>query len=495
MKNFLNEINSKISRKDMYSLFPSLFNINKKFNNIATNNNIKNNYNYNFHSDIISKRNRRKKRIVKEDEDEMISQNTYDIGNSLSNMKKQLNNVVVNEKNVLKIPKLKCYNSFNNKSNKLKNLKINKNNKKESEIEKSNIIFISKQISFSILKSTSEKYEIMMKNKDLQSENDLLKENIKFLLSQIRKQKKNESKKSITELSTIRGEINNQNNYNNNSNSENDNKINNVFDIIKNYKKEINSLKVQLKNISKENEELKALISNKIKKNEINQKDNYMKSMKIFRKNDIILKKPPVKNAIKINHKFIYNQRNDKSNLMLYKRKTFNTTFSAVKNHNKDTLTFEKNNYEKDYIQTFSNTQNLFNNNKTHILNYEDRNYSNYTFNSLNSKSRPIILIDSDFTGKEKMENKYILKKKKIRNIKSNYKYNETRTHSYTNKNLYYRKKASPNQLNKLFFDENFKSTYNTHTNTLESDKGISSKIRYDNNIFRLNISNKKNNS
>ena len=95
------------------------------------------------------------------------------------------------------------------------------------------------------------------------------------------------------------------------------------------------------------------------------------------------------------------------------------------------------------------------------------------------------------------MDNKYIFKKhKRVRNIKSNYKFIDSRSPSYTNQNLYYRKKTSPNKINKLFFDENFKNKYNSHANTLDTDKGIFSKIKYENNIFTLNISsNKKNNS
>ena len=103
MKNFINDDYSDINNKEIISLLGSLDNI----NTYNKNNNINNNFNYNFHSDILNKKNKRKKRI----KNEIPSHNTCEIGDSLSNIKKQLNNVSVNRKNPLKISKIKNYES------------------------------------------------------------------------------------------------------------------------------------------------------------------------------------------------------------------------------------------------------------------------------------------------------------------------------------------------------------------------------------------------
>ena len=76
-------------------------------------------------------------------------------------------------------------------------------------------------------------------------------------MNQIKKKKKIELKKNLNDLSIkIGGQEKNDNKKPIN------NKLNNVFDIINKYKKEINSLKEELNNITKENEILKDYIYN-----------------------------------------------------------------------------------------------------------------------------------------------------------------------------------------------------------------------------------------
>ena len=475
MKKLSNDANSDIiiNNKDEYSIFPSFISINKKYNKFSNNNNRNNNSNnnYNFNTEIWPKKNKKMKRIKNEGK---YSQKTYDIENSLSNIKKQLNNVSINEKHILKIHTNKASNSNSlNKlyhfSTKKANTLSNLLNNNKFEIEKRNLILEINHISFSILKSTSGKYDLFLKNKELQNENNLLKENVKFLLSQIKKYKKIESKKKLNEMPKTNEDINIKNNYK----KLEKNKINNVFDIINKYKKEIMALKSKLKNITKQNEELKEYISNNEKA--VNLSFN---NMKHFFKKDSILKKPKIKNNTLFNHKFYYNQKNNnnKDNIPLYKKKTFNKTFSSFKRNPYNTYDGENTNGER-FIQTFNNTKNnLFDTNEVKNFNYTEKNYKNNNniIDKFNSKIKHLIIIDSEFTGEEKIENQIntFKKNRKINYRNFNNKYNNENAHSTSiNNDLYYKKTIDSSKLKKIYFDETFKrQTLFKEYNTLNSE-------------------------
>ena len=426
MKNIINEFDSELNHNVLYALYGTIDNKNR---NYKTNTNFRHNFNYTINTDFIPNRNKKKKRI-KKDKDELIFQNTYDIGNSLSSIKKQLNNVAINERNILKIPKIKAFKSFNNRLNSSlssKENKINITNKLKSDNNK----IITNKIAFSILKSTSEKYDIMKKNEELQNENFLLKENIKFLLSQIKKIKKVESKKNIKEKKEIK----------NNKNIEK-NKISNAYNIIIKYKKEISSLKENLKNLNKENNQLREYIQKS------SQKDNHIKNTEIFLKNQSLVKNSNIKNNNIVKNKFPVNQRNNKAKLFLYKRKTFNNTYSTFKEkeyESYESYSYNKNNFEK-FIHTLNNAQNnIFDNNSIYRFNYTEKNYNrNNIFNTFSSKKKHIILIDNDFTGTEKIENSNSTINKSNELI-YNKKYNIVKTPSSINKDLYSKKQISSN--------------------------------------------------
>ena len=473
MKKLSNDFNSDIiiNNKNEYSIIPSFISINKKYNKYVNNNNRNNNYNYNYNTEIFPKKNKKMKRIKNEGK---YSQKTYDIENSLSNIKKQLNNVSINEKNILKIQTNK--NSNSNSLNKFYNFSTKKvntfnnlliNNKKE--LGKKNLVVEINHISFSILKSTSGKYDLISKNKELQNENTLLKENIKFLLSQIKKYKKNEFKNKINELPKAKEDITEKNI---NDKKLEKNKINNVFDIINKYKKEILTLKSKLKYLTQQNEELKELISNK--DNTLNLYDNNsFKNMNHFHKKDSIIKKPKIKNNALFNHKLYYhNQRNtNKDNLTLYKKKTFNKTFSSFKRNSYNSYTNEKYNNER-FIQTFTNTKNNIFDSEEKNLNYTDKN--NNIFDKFNSKIKHLIIIDSEFTGEEKIENQIntFKKNRKINYRNFNNKYNNENAHSTSiNNDLYFKKTIDSSKLKKIYFDETFKrQTLFKEYNTLNSE-------------------------
>ena len=101
MKNVFNEEIKRIN-EDLYSPLENNNNNYKyKYN---TYNHFKNDYNLNDIFNKINKRNKRKNKINNKNEaKEKICLTTYDIGNNLSNIKKQLNNISINEKNTLKI--------------------------------------------------------------------------------------------------------------------------------------------------------------------------------------------------------------------------------------------------------------------------------------------------------------------------------------------------------------------------------------------------------
>ena len=502
MKKIPYSLNKGININNTYSILSFLSN--KKF--ISRNHNCNNNFNYTFNEEISNNINKIKKRISKKKTCKNFLQTAFDIGNSLSNIKKQLNNVSVNEKNVLKISKnkikyndsySKIYNlSTTNKSNKLKDL-LNKY-KPESKIK--NELCKSKQISFSILCSNSEKFELIIKYKDLKNENDLLKENIKFLLSQIKKLKNNELKDSyINELSSkicI-------NNINNNKTKENKNisKIGNVFDILNKYKKEIYSLKQKLKKLNKENEELRNCKENNIIKNYNYKKDLYKKYS--------IIKNPTFKNNISFKKIIPNSGYNNISAHTLYRKKTLNKIDTSFKFENVNSYCSDNNNYDNndkcDCISKISEQNYINYNIPSFNINYSNFNSkNNKNFNSFNTKKRHLILIDSDFTGDEKIGTQNsILSCENINNDKihkDNIFLNEINYINLSNKlkeaktpssKLYYRKTVNNNLNSQIPIIKDkikrknllYKSIYDKSSKYINS-----SKIKFANNILKLNI-------
>jgi hypothetical protein len=409
MKRLSFDKNADLDCSEIFSLFRCLEN---KNNNRYNNNNLKNNFNHTFNKDILNHKNKRNKGILKTEMDQSIFQKTYDIGNSLSNIKNQLSNIVINERKIIKIPKNKHSDSFSsnyymsstNESNKLKDI-LKKYSQNTERKETKYIIMKSKQISFTILKSTIENSELISKNKELQNENSLLKENVKFLLSQIKKSQKKELKNQ----NEISNKMDSDNNIKNmDKKSKNKNKINSVFDILNKYKKEISSLKKKLEIKNNENEELKKYISSYIGDININIFDNINK--KIIKNKHSIINKPLVKNTISFNKIISSKKSNNKiSNLNPYKKKTFSKTYSSLNCHKYKNYLIENsiNLSNKDnYLQTNNNFINSIYSNSNSRLNFTEHNYENNNIlNSFNKKGRGrhLILIDSDFTGDEKI--------------------------------------------------------------------------------------------
>lgn len=497
MKNFINDDYSDINNKEIISLLGSLDNI----NTYNKNNNINNNFNYNFHSDILNKKNKRKKRI----KNEIPSHNTCEIGDSLSNIKKQLNNVSVNRKNPLKISKIKNYESPINKSyffsindnNRIKNkFKFNKEVK-----DWKTIIIKSNQISFSLLKSTSEKYDIMMRNKDLEKENDLLKENIKFLLSQIKKVKKIESVNKFNESSKQFDETKKKAN-NKNKQDNNYNKLNTIFDILSKYKKEINSLKQELNNVKKENKELNEYIFKNLKNDEDHDTiyHNYLNSVRIFHKKNI-LNNNPIKSIKLFNKKIPLNQRNNRGETLPYRKKSFNKTFSSHKNDNFNTYTYDDTNKS---IKIFNYNTRFKKINNKYCYNISGQNKRNI-LNTFNNKGRNVILIEHDFNGDENIGNQtnpFTTKNNKMNGklYSSNILYTDNNVDniSYNNNDkfksppnykteLYHKKQISSNKIKKISINKYLqrKKLFNELT-TKDSEKYIATQnIDNDNNIFK----------
>ena len=479
MEKVFNE--TQIKNIDLHPLFPSLDT--KNSNNLNTNRN--------YNSDFFTKRNKRKK-MIKNENDETIYGTTSNIGNSILNIKKQLNNISLNEKKTFKIPKIKATKSFNKNNshstrikNNLKNILMNNTNENGMK----NQFLIQHNLSFSILNTFSHN-DIIAKNKELQNENDLLKENVKFLLSQIKKKKKIESRKSVkdTKLEKSNNSSNiTNNNINNSINTNNNSKINNkiksVFDIINKYKKEINHLKEELLNLNKENELLKKFIYSQ--NNSID--NNLIKSMKILNGNTSILRKPNFNNNnTLLNHKLPLNQRNNNILVKPYRKKAFNKTFSHFKSDNYDSNISDKNNNFDTFTQTFKMHQNSNINNNSSTFTDKNTN-KKFTFNS---KNKHFILIDSDFKGEEKMgnspQNLTINSNDRIFENKNNGK-NDL---SLLNNDLYYRKQINQFKTKKINFNGNIKrkkllNEYNNRT----LDSVISPKMNNDNNMkFKIKI-------
>lgn len=511
MKRLSFDTNTDLDNSEIFSLFRCLEN---KNNNRNKNNNLKNHFNYIFNTDIFNHKSRRNKGALKKEVDQSIFQKTYDIGNSLSNIKKQLNNIVINERKIIKIPKNKNSDSFStsyfksttNESNKLKDiLKKYTQNTERKDIK--NIIIKSNQISFTILKSSIENSELIFKNKELQNENTLLKENVKFLLSQIKKSQKNELKNQ----NEISKKLESDNNIKS-LDKKGKNKINSVFDILNKYKKEISSLKKKLEIKNKENEELKRYISNFSDIN-INILDNINK--KIIKNKHSIINKPLIKNTISFNKIIPANKSNNNiSNLNPYKKKTFSKTYSSLNFEKyKNYLTEnDANNMNKknNYLQTNNNYINNIYSNSNYRFNFTEHNYeSNNIINSFNKKGRGrhLILIDSDFTGDEKIGNQNSVSSCQNRcndqinsdNIffndkfhMSNNKFYEVKTPSSCKNELYHRKQVSPG--NKILMPIakdifNKKELFCKYNTTENSKKYIStSKRKCTNNIFKMKL-------
>ena len=514
MKRLSFDKNADLDCSEIFSLFRCLEN---KNNNRYNNNNLKNNFNHTFNKDILNHKNKRNKGILKTEMDQSIFQKTYDIGNSLSNIKKQLSNIVINERKIIKIPKSKHSDSFSsnyymsttNESNKLKDI-LKKYTKNTERKETKNFIMKSKQISFTILKSTIENSELISKNKELQNENSLLKENVKFLLSQIKKSQKNELKNQ-NEISNKLGSENNIKNMD--KKSKNKNKINSVFDILNKYKKEISSLKKKLEIKNKENEELQKYISNYISDININILDNINK--KIFKNNHSIINKPLIKNTISFNKIISTNKNSNKiSNLNPYKKKTFSKTYSSLNCEKYKNYLTENNfnvNNKDNYLQTNNNFINNIYSNSNYRFNFTEHNYDNNNIlNSFNKKGRGrhLILIDSDFTGDEKIgsqnsvlscQNRFndkinsdnIFFNDNFQISNNNNKIYEIKTPSSCKNELYHRKQVSPG--NKILVSEDkdiFNKKEMIKSNTTENSKKYisTSKRKCTNNIFKMKL-------
>lgn len=507
MKKLSFDTNADLDYSEIFSLFRCLEN---KKNNRYNNSNLKNKFNNTFHTDIFNHKNKRNKGTIKREVDQSIFQKTYDIGNSLSNIKKQLSNIVINDRKIIKIPKNKnsdsfssnYYNSSTNESNKLKDI-LKKYTQNTERKDYNYVMMKSNQISFTILKSTTENSELLLKNNELQNENSLLKENIKFLLSQIKKTQKNELKNQ-NEITNKIDSDNNIKNMEKNCKNKNGNKINSVFDILNKYKKEISSLKKKLEVKNEENKELKKYISNYISDININIFDNINK--KVIKNNNSILNKPIIKNTISFNKIIPTAQSNycKISKLNPYKKKTFSKTYSSLNCEKYKSYLTENNismNNRDNYMQTNNNFINNIYSNSNYRFNFTEHNYANNNLlNSFNKKKRGrhLILIDSDFTGDEKIgtQNSVLSCQNRYNDIinsdNNNHKIYEVKTPSSCNNDLYHRKQVSPGS---KILEPNSKIIINKkempikYNTTENSKKYIStSKRKCTNNIFKMKL-------
>jgi hypothetical protein len=501
MKHYFNEDFSDINNKEILSLLGSLdINTNKNYNTYNSNNSTNNNFNYNFNSEFL-KRTKRKKRQRNERE-QVNLQATFDLGTSLSYMKNQLNNISLNGRNPLKMSKIKNGESPNNKSyyfsanpnhKKLKTQNIAKQYKEKSEWN--SIISQTNQICFSILKAKSVKYDVMIKNKDLEKENDLLKENIKFLLAQIKKMKKNDEIKdsSNKKFDKIQTDTNRNTECNINSN----NKLTNVFDIISKYKKDIFTLKQELNKLNNENKELKEYIINNTKK-ENNNKIIQKKSMKVFQKKNILNSKR-IKDSFNtlFNKKPPLNHRNKPIDLLPYRKKSFNKTFSKNDNINNNNESNTNNNTNK-----YNYTLKTIHFNEKICLNTERNKRKEFNTIKRDYKGENIFIIDSDYAGDEKIMRKInpVTNKRYISQLhfstimhndtNKSYMYSgnsvEMTTPTYFKKDLYLKKQISSNEVKKIKI-KNFFQKKSVFSETKNKDLKIQKK-EYDKNMLKLKI-------
>ena len=446
MKNINYEEYSDIYDKDIFTVLDYLESSSNKNRTIFdTSRQTDNSYKYKNNSKLLNKTNNRKKNF-KNEREKTISLTNHSIGNNLSNIKKQLNNISINEKNTLKITRVNNYETTKN-DYKLKNI--------------ANIIYKkigwkkSKQISFSIIKSIP-KNDIMAKNKELQNENESLKENIKFLLGQIKKFKKTEPANSQIEQSIFNEKKINVSN--NKSTHNNNNKIN-IVSILNKYKKEIKSLQQKLKDLTRENNELKDFIFNSSKNEDEQSIFNDKLKVKENKKKCSIIKNP-LKNNILLQKVNPLNQKRIIISQRPYRKKSFNKTFNSNKNDSSDLNTYncDKSSISK-LLQTYNSSQSKKYNDKFFLINTDNKN----AFNTISAnKGRKLILIDSDFNGNEKMDiqiNAYTTKNKipKDKLYENNFLYNNNsipiqkfehlKSRSFHNNNeLSRKKKANSNK-------------------------------------------------
>ena len=373
MKKTINDKNIKKIRNELNPKINPFNNNKDKIINSLNKNKLRYNSNYTLNPDISRHRKKRKKTfLIGESSNNLTDSTTFDIGNNLSNMKRQLNNVSVNRKN----------------------RKINKAGEWNDKLLRK------KQISFSILRSNFDKLDLVSKNKELEIENTLLKENNKFLLSQIKKFQKNifnnnnPNEIMSPEKASQRGT----------ENSENKNKVKSVFDILDKYKKEIGFLKHKMKNLFEENIQLKEHISTKKKNNNFNingindniyyveSKENFENSLKnkLSNRNPMIIYNTLDTKKI---HRNKRNYENEVESSLPYKKKSLNN----YRNISPRDESYNSNILENfDYNNTFQNSKNERN---SYFSYFSEKDYNKYNnlLSSFNTKGANLILIDNDF--------------------------------------------------------------------------------------------------
>ena len=457
MKKIINDKNIKKIRIELNQKINPFSNNKDKSQNNFNKSKLRYNFNYTLNPDNSRHRKKRKKTLlIGESSNNLTESTTLDIGNNLSNMKRQLNNVSVNRKNVLKIQKR----SKDSSKNMYILSTIRKNRKIIKGVGWDDTLSRKKQISFSIMKSTSDILDLVAKNKELECENKLLKENNKFLLSQIKKLKKNILNNNPNEL--ISPEKTSQRTVI----SENKNKVQSVFDILDKYKKEIGILKYKMKNLCDENIQLKEHISTKKKNNNYNINEIYdniyyvesKENADNLQKNRLSKKKPMFTYNTLDTKKMHRNKRNYEIEPSLpYKKKSLNNNGNISPRDD----SYNSNLLENfDYNNTFQNSKNE---RHSYFSNYteKDNNKYNNLLSSFNKKATNLLLIDYDFKPEENNINQTNSLNNEIRyfnmkqypyhnylKIKSNrnaYNYENIKTPSSLRNELYYK-----NQLNSL---------------------------------------------
>ena len=457
MKKAINDKNIKKIRNELNPKINPFNNNKEKGINNLNKNKLRYNSNYTLNPDSTRHKKKKKKTfLIVDSSNNLTNSTTFDIGNNLSNMKRQLNNVSVNRKNILKIQKRSKDSPKN-----MYILSIRKNRKIIKGGGWSDELSRKKQISFSILKSTFEKLDLIAKNKELENENNLLKENNKFLLSQIKKLKKNminynQKELSSPEKASQRGT----------ENSENKNKVKSVFDILDKYKKEIGILKHKMRNLYEENIQLKENISTKKKNNNYNINDIYdnihysesKENAENSLKNRLSKRKPMIIYNTLDNKKIHRNKRNyEVESSLPYKKKSLNN----YRNISPRDDSYNSNILENfDYNNTFKNSKNERN---SYFSNYTEKDYSKFNnlLGSFNTKGTNLIVIGNDFrpednninhTNSINNEIRYFTVKQypyhnyfKIKGNKIAYNYENVKTPSSLRSELYYK-----NQLNSL---------------------------------------------
>lgn len=396
MKKTNNDKNIKKLRNEMIPKVNPFNNSKEKTINNFNKNKFRYNSNYTLNLDNSRHRKKRKKTLlIGESSNTLTDSTTFDIGNNLSNMKRQLNNVSVNRKNILKIQK-----KSKNSPKKMYILSTIRKNRKiirgGGKGEWNDSMSKKKQISFSILKSTYDKFDLIAKNKELETENELLKENNKFLLSQIKNLKKNMFYNNPNEINSPE-----KASQRGTENSENKNKVKSVFDILDKYKKEICILKHKMKNLFEENIHLKEHISIKNKNNKYNINDLYdniyyveaKENMDNFQKKRLLNKKPMLTYNTLDSKKHHRNKRNYENESLLYKKKSLNN-YRNISPRNDSYSSNILDNF--DFNNTFQNSKKERN---SYFSNYTEKDCNKYNnlLSSSNTRGTNLILIDKDF--------------------------------------------------------------------------------------------------